>query len=138
MLYKMRVKKSRRKLFYVEQNPTEYAECRAFYEWTQWHSLLKENVIKIVNEGRRSIIQGRLLKKIGLSKGVPDYIIPIANKNWHSLWLEMKTKDEINKPQRKEQVEWIERLLKQGHYATFVFGSFEAIQITTDYLNNRF
>lgn len=124
-------------MFHVEQNISEYDECKTFYEWTQWHPLLKGNVIKIVNEGRRSLHEGKKLKAIGLMKGVPDYCIAVSNNNWHSLWIEMKRVGD-NKKHSKEQVEWIDRLLKLGHYATFIAGCDEAIQVTTDYLNNCF
>lgn len=132
--FKATIKKNT--MLYVEHIPSEYDECLTFYQWTQWHPRLKGNVIKIVNEGKRSVVQGARLKAIGLSKGEPDYIIPVPNRKYHSLWLEVKTVDERLKKQKKEQIEKINRLLKLGHYATFAFGASQCIQITTDYLNN--
>jgi hypothetical protein len=124
----------------MKNNPlvlSEYKECRLYWEWAMLHPLLRDYLIKHVNEGKRSNIGGHLLNLIGMRKGIPDYQLPLANQNWHSLWLEMKRKDEINKKQKKEQIEWHERLRSAGNYATFAYGYEDAAQKTMDYLHNR-
>jgi hypothetical protein len=116
---------------------TEYQECLSYYEWTQYQPELKELVVHHVNEGKRSLILGKLLKRIGLSKGLPDYQIFRANNHWHGLLIEMKTTDERHKKQPNHQVEFINKLIRQNYYATFAFGVDDAIRITKDYLSNR-
>ena len=114
----------------------EYKECAAYYEWAQYKPILKEYLIKHVNEGKRSKLLGHLLKLIGLRPGLPDYQLPIANLKYIGLWIEMKTIDEKNKKQKPLQIEWLEKLRKAGHYATFSFGWEDARDITVKYLNN--
>ena len=117
--------------------PNEYQECRTYWEWAQHHPILANYLIKHVNEGKRSKILGHLLNLIGMRKGLPDYQLPISNDTYHGLWLEVKTQDERDKKQKKEQVDWLEKLRKAGHYANFAYGCDDAIQQTLDYLNNR-
>ena len=118
--------------------PDEYSECVAYFKWAQLNWLVREYLIHHVNEGKRSKTQGYYLNCIGLRKGLPDYQLPIPNENWLGLWIEMKTIDQRNRKQKKEQIEWIDRLIKIGHFATFAYGWQHAAEITMDYLNNKF
>ncbi len=121
----------------MRRKSPEYDDCIAFYEWTQYQQRLKGLVIKHVNEGKRSFILGKLLKAIGLSKGLPDYQILLPNKHWHGLFIEMKTKKEKNRKQKIEQIEFIEKLIKTGYYATFSYGWEEAMDIVNKYLKDE-
>lgn len=116
---------------------SEYQECCAYYEWAQYHPIVREYLIHHVNEGKRSIVSGKRLKLIGMRKGLPDYQLPIANQNWHGLWLEMKTPDQKTKKQKIEQIEWVNKLLLVKQYACFAFGCDHAINLTLEYLNNK-
>lgn len=116
---------------------SEYHECFAFYKWAQLHPILSEYLIKNVNEGKRSKIAGHFLKLIGLKPGLPDYHLPLPNDKYHGLWIEMKTVNEVNKKKRKNQTEWIEKLNRIGHYATYAYGWENAATIVKDYLGNK-
>lgn len=115
----------------------EYQECRTYWEWSQLNPLIKNHLVHHVNEGKRSIVTGHRLKIIGMSKGLPDYQLFIPNLKYHGLLIEMKSKCQKGKKQKKEQTEWIDRLIINGYFATFAFGADEAIKITTDYLQNK-
>ena len=115
----------------------EFLECKAFFKWASYHPVCAEYLIKHVNEGKRSAILGRLLKLIGLRPGLPDYQLPIANKNWKGLWLEMKTKEHDARDNRSNQDEWLARLRKINHYACYAYGWEHAAKIVTDYLADR-
>ncbi len=117
--------------------PTEYEECKTFYKWASLHPICKDYLIHHVNEGKRSMIAGVRLKAIGMRAGVPDYQLPVANKQWHGLWIEMKLIDGQKKTKRESQDNWIAKLLNVGQYATYAYGAEDAISIVTDYLNNR-
>lgn len=117
--------------------PTEYDECRTYFEWAQLQPMVRDYLIKNVNEGKRSFYSGKRLKAIGLRRGLPDYHLPISNANWHGLWLEMKRIDGKTKTKDYDQVLWIKRLIAAKQYATFCYGAEEAIRITNDYLNNK-
>lgn len=129
----------KRSKFYVEQIiPSEHEECIAFYDYTQIVSSIKDYVVHFANEGKRSITYARRLKRIGgLPRGFPDFCMLLPNNRYHSLYIEMKTKDERNKKQKQEQLMWIERLNKAGHYATMCFGCDDGIQVVQQYLNNK-
>lgn len=119
------------------KQPTEMQECIAYWQWAQTVPILRDYLFKIVNEGKRSPIHGRQLKLIGLRKGLPDYHYPVANKNWNGFWLEMKKRQLRRSSIPDYQDEWIEKLIRIGHYATFAFGWEDAASKTLDYLNNR-
>jgi len=85
----------------------------------------------IPNEGKRSVIEGALLKQQGLKKGTPDICIPIANESHHSLYLEVKIKP--NKP-TKEQKEMISLLEAEGNRCEVCYTLDELIGVTTDYM----
>lgn len=128
-------------MFYVEHEimkkriSSEYQECLAYFKWAQYHPVLKEYLIKIVNEGKRNAITGYRLQLIGLRAGLPDYYLPISNRNYNGLWIEMKVSKSFNK--RNNQDEWIEKLKKIGHYAIYAIGWQEAARVTMDYLEDR-
>lgn len=116
---------------------TEYQECKAFWEWAQTNEIIAEYLIKHVNEGKRSYISAKFLKLIGMRKGLPDYQLPIPNKKFIGLWIEMKRTNQRNRKKDSEQVQWQDRLLNMGHCAIFAYGWEDAAQITLDYLNNK-
>lgn len=115
----------------------EYRECRAYFEWACLNPLLREYLIKNVNEGKRSQAIGYFLKLIGMRPGLPDYHLPLPNQKYHGLWIEMKPKGKIGKRTDLEQDEWLARLKKIGHYAVYAYGWEEAASITTRYLLNK-
>lgn len=133
----MRVRKLLQRKFNGLPYPNEYQECKAYYEWACLHPILREYLVKHVNEGKRSKLQGLYLNLIGLKKGLPDYQFPVPNGKYIGLWIEMKTRDEANKKQKIEQINWLKKLQAKGHYATFCFGCEDAIKVTQDYLANR-
>jgi hypothetical protein len=114
---------------------SEYDECLAFFKWAQFNPLLREYLIKIPNEGKRNAFTGYCLKVIGLRAGVPDYFFPVPNEKYHGLWIEMKAVK--GSTTRDNQKEWIEKLKKIGHYATYAYGWQDAAKIATDYLTNK-
>jgi len=79
----------------------------------------------------------KALYAVGFRKGLPDYQYIVPNEKYHSLWLEFKRADQRDKKKATEQDEWIERLMKRGHYAAYAYGLVDAIKIYTDYINNR-
>jgi hypothetical protein len=100
-------------------------------------------LIKITNEGKRSIFQGRKMKREGLKKGVSDLFlaIPLVDINSFSpsgiiytisgLWIEVKTK--IGKV-TKEQDQWGSDMKIMGYSFEIVRGVDEGIQAIKDYL----
>lgn len=116
---------------------TEYKDCLSFFKWTQLNRKLKGKVIKHVNEGKRTSIGGRLLKMIGLTKGLPDYQVLLSNKNWHGLFIEMKTIAMKNKKLPEEQLAFIDNLKNSGYHGTIAYGWENAVQIVKDYMDDK-
>lgn len=107
-------------------------QCRALAKWARF----QENVVPqlralvyIPNDGKRTPIAGRILKSMGMRKGVWDYLLaaPSHHTLWkahcgatfvgaHGLWIEMKSEDD---KLSDEQQLW-ERTADVNAYATVV------------------
>jgi hypothetical protein len=72
-------------------------------------------ILHIPNEGKRSVIMGSLLKKLGLLPGVADLFLPVARTGWHGLWLELKSH---GKKPTSVQAAFLDRMQSEG-YATY-------------------
>jgi hypothetical protein len=117
--------------------PSEYEECKAFWQYA--NSLkFSDDLVKHANEriGDPTWFI-RALYAIGFRKGLLDYQYIVPNEKYHSLWIEFKRIDQRDKKKKPEQDEWIDRLMKRGHYASYAYGFLDAVKIYTDYVNNR-
>jgi hypothetical protein len=77
-------------------------------------------------------MQGRILKRMGVQRGVLDFHLAVALNGKHGLWMELKTeKGKLT----KEQIDFMERKNKRGYLALAVFGFEEAVNEITNYLN---
>lgn len=117
--------------------PSEYQECKAFWQYACLMGF-NDDLVKNANErmGDSNWFINALYA-IGFRKGLLDYHYIVPNGKYHGLWLEFKRRDERGKKTKREQDEWIARLLKRGHYASYAYGCDDAIKIYTDYVNNR-
>ena len=88
-------------------------------------------VAHVPNEGKRSPQQGAKLKRMGLSPGFPDLVIPIPRGNYHGLFVEMKVG---NNKTTAEQKKWLTELSKRGYAATACWGVDEAINTVNAYI----
>ena len=119
------------------QKVNEYQECKKYFEWAQGQEGVGEYLIKHVNEGKRTALMGRYLNLIGMRSGLPDYQMPVANKKWLGLWIEMKLPTGGMGAVTPMQKAWQSKLREAGHYATVAFGADEAIKVTKMYVNNE-
>lgn len=92
---------------------------------------LADDFHHFANERRCSIQQGRLLKRMGVKKGVADFFLAIPLKGKAGLWMELKVGK--NKP-TKEQIEFAERKMMRNYEFAFVWGFENAKEIIMDYL----
>lgn len=134
-------KRARRPILKLDGNPTivvptEFAECKAFWDWAQYHALAREYLIKNVNEGKYEDWWVKALIGIGMRPGLPDYHYAQPNGKYLSLWIEMKRVNGRGKKTRKEQDEWLEKLNRAGSYACYAYGCEDAIKIFNSYINN--
>lgn len=86
-------------------------------------------LVYIPNDGKRTPVSGRILKAMGMTKGVWDYLLAAPSRRvlWstdeagvhvgaHGLWIEMKSEDD---ELSKEQELW-GRIVRKQRYATVV------------------
>lgn len=84
----------------------------------------------------KSVSTRVILKREGLKRGVPDLSIPVANKMFHGLYIEMKRKYGTKSDLKPYQREWIVKLNKNGYYAVVCFGHEEAIGVIDQFISN--
>lgn len=78
-----------------------------------------ELMYHVPNEGKRT--NGDILKAAGMKAGVPDVVLPVARKDFHGLYLEMK----FGKNKTTKDQERFMELLRQQKYKTVVCYGFE-------------
>jgi len=117
--------------------PSEFQECKLFWQYCQTVLRLGMSIYHIANEGKRDSWYTKALLNIGLTPGMLDYHYIPRNEKFIGLWIEMKKIDGRDKAKDPDQEACIEMLLKNGHHACYAYGADHAIKIVTDYVNNR-
>ena len=117
---------------------SESVEQERLFQWAEGMSVAYPELISmyhIPNEGKRKRSTGARLKRMGLRKGVPDVCLPVARCGCHALYIEMKRLKDGRPTQ--DQLDWIERLTKQGNMAVICKGWEVAAELIEKYLNGR-
>ncbi len=97
------------------------------------HPELAADFHHFANERRTSFMQGKILKRMGVKKGVADFFLALPIGKYYGLWIELKVGDG---KLSKEQIKFLERKSARGYAAVSVWG-FEAAKRTIEtYLNN--
>ena len=120
------------------QIPTEAQEQQALIEWATLAAHKHPELAlltHIANEGKRSGRTGAQLVRMGLRKGFPDLLLPVARGGYHSLAIELK-RSKGGKTSDAQRW-WINRLLEQGYYATVCYGWQDARRVIEDYLKGE-
>ena len=115
-------------------HPTEHEEAVLFADWCQAERLTDPRlalIFAIPNGGHRQIGVARKMKAEGVKRGVPDYLLPVPNGEYHGLFIELKTKTGSTS---KEQKQWLHALTQQGYLAVVAKGADEAISTVQKYL----
>lgn len=111
--------------------PTEHQEQSLVVKYC---TLKKIPIFHIPNGSYKSVTARTKSKQEGLKAGVPDLMIPVANKNHHGLFIEMKRVK--NSKVSGHQKQWIELLNKQGYKAIVCYGNNEAIKEIENYIKD--
>lgn len=84
------------------------------------------------NGGRRNVREATRLKQQGVKSGVWDIFLPLTNKDYAGLYIEMKAgKNKLT----KNQSEFGEYAESQLYKTVICYSWMEAKQVITDYLN---
>ncbi len=110
---------------------SEYQEAKAYIAWCMHQPLLRDIVIHIPNEGRRSAAGGYGLKLIGLRAGVSDFFVPLPTRLHHGLWIELKA---TGGRLTASQSLWLGKMKERSYAAYVAYGWDEARRITETYL----
>jgi hypothetical protein len=119
--------------------PLEYQEQQWLVDWLTYHILLKDFFHKTNNEGKRALIQGHRLKRMGLRPGASDIFIYYPTKTYSGLWLEVKrnkkyTKSERSTPTWIAQEIFLEKVKGVGYAGYFCYGWVDGKEIVERYL----
>lgn len=115
------------RLNYRTITPTEHQIQVAV---VQWCDLQRIPIFAIPNGGKRAIMTARKLKDEGVKPGVPDLMIPLIRGKFGGMFLELKSGSGRIRPQ---QVEWIERLEKEGYCCALAWSVEQAIEAIREY-----
>jgi hypothetical protein len=86
------------------------------------------------NERRCTVQQGRLLKRMGVKKGVADFFLALPNNGKAGLWIELKVGEGRLS---EEQKRFLARKLINGYEAVAVWGKKAAQAVILAYLNRE-
>jgi VRR-NUC domain len=94
---------------------------------------LDDDFHHFANERRCSPQEGRMLKLMGVKKGVADFFLALPLNGKAGLWIELKV--DKNKPS-KEQQAFLNRKAQRGYEAICVWGTEAAREAIKAYLKN--
>lgn len=114
--------------------PSETSIHLAVMEWVRLHPKLSPYVLHIPNESKRSPRYGKLLKDMGMRKGVSDLFIALPRNGYHGAWIEIKS--DIGKVS-PEQFKFIEEMKEVGYYCAVTVGVDQTIETIKWYLGRH-
>lgn len=124
-----------------EPSPSERTIQINLINWFKYeYPELSEDIHHFANERKCSIHQGRILKRMGVSKGVSDIFIAIPVFEWqrtkyHGLWIELKAE---NGKLTVEQSKFIFHKNERGYLAVAVWGLDAAKEVIRTYLKDDY
>jgi len=117
----------------------ERYEQKDIVKWTKKVQTLKDYVLKIGNEGKRTIVQAVEEERMGLLPGASDLFIARPTGRYAGLWVEVK-QARVYPPSKRATDHWKrqeafqERMRAAGFAACFAFGAAHGIKIIQNYL----
>ena len=97
-------------------------------------------IVRIGNEGKRTVQGHELAKKCGMNVGASDLLIAYPSSGFHGLWLEIKQGEwkpvPSNKKHTEKQLRFIERVKSVGYQGAVGVGIDQCIEIVDNYFNS--
>ncbi|CEG60976.1 VRR-NUC domain-containing protein [Legionella micdadei] len=94
-------------------------------QWINLHPSIKNLIMHFPNEGKRTWYFGKLLKDLGLKRGVFDLFIAMPRHGFHGAWIELKSK---NGKLSCHQRSFMNDMRQQNYYAAVCYSIDEAIE----------
>lgn len=112
----------------------------ALLEWLKlFHPEAREHVIKLDNEGRRSLVGLQLSIAQGLHSGASDIFLAWPTTRYAGLWLEIKKEKWKMVPSNQEHTErqllFLNKMIKRGYHGAMGVGIDSCIDIVKSYLD---
>ena len=105
---------------------------KAYFDWLLiQYPEVYDVTFHVANEGKRSWVHGKEMKRAGLKAGVSDIIMLYPSGGYHGACIEVKTKDK--KPSAVQRV-FLHNVSKQNYYAAWFDDLDELIRKTREYL----
>ena len=121
--------------------PLEYQEQQALVQWLNLMPALRPYLVKITNEGKRTVAGGYWMQRQGMCAGASDlfFAYPVADR--HGFWLEMKrrmqySKSDMASPRWLQQLRFLETMRAVGYEAQMCYGFDEGKAMIESYLCN--
>lgn len=92
-------------------------------------------LFSIPNAGKRSWRTANMMRTEGLRSGVPDLCLPVPRGKYHGLFIELKRSDGRPRDVTAAQLDWLFALQNQGYRVQVCYGSGQAIELLTEYLD---
>lgn len=116
----------------LKYNPkvSEHVHQCVYFNWIR---CAHPNILAfaIPNGGNRDAITGAILKREGVTPGIPDIMIASANGVYHGLFIEMKKEGGRLSPSQKDVKAKLE---SEGYRVEMCQGWEQAVKITQEYL----
>jgi len=112
----------------------------ALVDWIQFKPKIKDYLIAIRNEGKRSKIEGHQAKLMGLRPGASDLFLAYPSNGKPGLWIELKVPARNGKPAGKpssEQLLFLEQMSLVGYATKICYGWHEAANTILEYIGDK-
>lgn len=122
-----------------------YPETRVqqnILKWLSWqHPAVRKYVIKIDNEGKRTLTGNVVAISAGLHVGASDLFIAWPMSIYHGIFLEVKPEGyKVTKSKQKhhdEQIAFLALMRLKNYYAEMIIGVDQGIDVLKSYLSLR-
>lgn len=112
----------------------EAKEQEALFTWARMQEFLYpalKMLFAVPNGGSRHKLEAANLKKQGVKSGVPDVCLPVPSREYHGLYIEMKSeKGKVS----DNQDWWIGKLREYGYKVEVCYSTESAINAIKQYL----
>lgn len=106
----------------------------------QWCALQKNRypeldlLYHVPNGGRRDKATAMAMKRQGVKAGVSDLVLPVARKNYHGLYLELKAPGGCLEQSQKD---FLQKVEQQGYLGIVCVGWTAAVDALKEYLDGK-